>query len=251
MGMPTVGKGQMLGVSRDGEVVTIELQRPQRRNALNLELVTQLRAAVEEAGETARAIVLTGQGPIFSAGADLDGVYSDEFLDGLMGMLRAIETVPVPVIAAINGGAHGAGVQLALASDLRVLAPESYIAIPAAKLGISVDRWTVHRLSTLIGSGPARTMLLGAEAISAADAYNFGFANRLGTLAEAQAWAKSIAELAPLSLRHMKLVFNDDGTRDADTTEQREALRAAWSSEDAQEARAARKEKRTARFTGR
>ncbi|SUA76254.1 Probable enoyl-CoA hydratase echA6 [Nocardia otitidiscaviarum] len=241
----------MLGVSRDGEVVTIELQRPERRNALNLELVGRLRVAVQEAAADARVIVLTGQGPIFSAGADLDGVYSDEFLDGLMGMLRTIESVPVPVIAAINGGALGAGVQLALASDLRVLSPDSYIAIPAAKLGISVDRWTVRRLASLIGSGPARTMLLGAEPIPAADAYGFGFANRLGTLADAQAWAKSIAELAPLSLRHMKLVFNDDGTREADTIEQREALRAAWTSEDAQEARLARQEKRTARFTGR
>ncbi|MBF6133974.1 enoyl-CoA hydratase [Nocardia otitidiscaviarum] len=241
----------MLGVSRDGEVVTIELQRPERRNALNLELVGRLRTAVQEAAADARVIVLTGQGPIFSAGADLDGVYSDEFLDGLMGMLRTIESVPVPVIAAINGGALGAGVQLALASDLRVLSPDSYIAIPAAKLGISVDRWTVRRLASLIGSGPARTMLLGAEPIPAADAYGFGFANRLGTLADAQAWAKSIAELAPLSLRHMKLVFNDDGTREADTIEQREALRAAWTSEDAQEARLARQEKRTARFTGR
>ncbi|WP_280358286.1 enoyl-CoA hydratase [Nocardia otitidiscaviarum] len=241
----------MLGVSRDGEVVTIELQRPERRNALNLELVGRLRTAVQEAAADARVIVLTGQGPIFSAGADLDGVYSDEFLDGLMGMLRTIESVPVPVIAAINGGALGAGVQLALASDLRVLSPDSYIAIPAAKLGISVDRWTVRRLASLIGSGPARTMLLGAEPIPAADAYGFGFANRLGTLADAQAWAKSIAELAPLSLRHMKLVFNDDGTREADTIEQRKALRAAWTSEDAQEARLARQEKRTARFTGR
>ncbi|WP_306360632.1 enoyl-CoA hydratase [Nocardia sp. CC227C] len=241
----------MLGVSRDGEVVTIELQRPERRNALNLELVGRLRTALQEAAADARVIVLTGQGPIFSAGADLDGVYSDEFLDGLMGMLRTVESVPVPVIAAVNGGALGAGVQLALASDLRVLSPDSYIAIPAAKLGISVDRWTVRRLASLIGSGPARTMLLGAEPISAADAYGFGFANRLGTLADAQAWAKSIAELAPLSLRHMKLVFNDDGTREADTIEQREALRAAWTSEDAQEARVARKEKRTARFTGR
>ncbi|MFC9993448.1 enoyl-CoA hydratase [Nocardia sp. NPDC127526] len=241
----------MLGVSRDGEVVTIELQRPQRRNALNEELVGLLRTALTEAAESARVIVLTGQGPLFSAGADLDGVYSDSFLGGLLGMLRTIESVPVPVISAINGGALGAGVQLALASDLRVLSPDAFIGIPAAKLGISVDRWTVRRLSSLIGPGPARTILLGAERVSAQDAYTFGFANRIGTLADAQAWAKQIAELAPLSLRHMKLVFNDDGTRGEDTPEQSAALAAAWSSADAQEARMARQEKRAARFTGR
>ncbi|WP_067819672.1 enoyl-CoA hydratase [Nocardia inohanensis] len=241
----------MLGVSRDGEVVTIELQRPERRNALNGELVAQLRAAIEEAAATARVIVLTGQGPLFSAGADLDGVYSQEFLDSLFAMLHVIETVPVPVIAAINGGAVGGGVQLAMASDLRVMTEDSFIAIPAAKLGISVDRWTIKRLVTMIGSSPARTILMGVERISAQDAYNFGFANKIGTLADAQAWAAQIAELAPLSLRHMKLVLNEDGTREAGTQEQAQALAAAWTSADAAEARLARQEKRAAKFVGR
>ncbi|MBF6438497.1 enoyl-CoA hydratase [Nocardia cyriacigeorgica] len=241
----------MLGVSRDGDVVTIELQREERRNALNIELVTQLRDAVIDAAEQARVIVLTGRGPIFSAGADLGGVYSEEFLDRLLEMLHTIESAPVPVISAINGAALGAGVQLALASDLRVLEPDSYIAIPAAKLGITVDRWTVRRLVSLIGGGPARTILLGAEPVSAEDAYGFGFANRIGTLADAQAWAKSIAELAPLSLRHLKLVLNDDGTRDPENAQQREALEAAWTSADAQEGRLARQEKRAAKFQGR
>lgn len=241
----------MLAVSRDGDVVTIELQRPERRNALNEGLVGQLRGAVVAAAADARVIVLTGQGTAFSAGADLSGVYSQTFLDALMDMLATIETVPVPVIAAINGPALGAGVQLALASDLRVMSPDSYIAIPAAKLGISVDRWTVRRLSSLIGGGPARTMLLGAENVSASDAYSFGFANRIGTVAQAQEWAKSIAELAPLTLRHLKLVLNEDGTRGADTPEQRKALEAAWTSDDAQEARTARQEKRPAKFEGR
>lgn len=241
----------MLGVSRDGDVVTIELQREERRNALNIELVTQLRDAVIDAAEQARVIVLTGRGPIFSAGADLGGVYSEEFLDRLLEMLHTIESAPVPVISAINGAALGAGVQLALASDLRVLEPDSYIAVPAAKLGITVDRWTVRRLVSLIGGGPARTILLGAESVSAEDAYGFGFANRIGTLADAQAWAKSIAELAPLSLRHLKLVLNDDGTRDPENAQQREALEAAWTSADAQEGRLARQEKRAAKFQGR
>jgi enoyl-CoA hydratase len=241
----------MLAASRDGDVVTIELQRPERRNALNHELVATLRDAVVSAAAEARVIVLTGQGPIFSAGADLDGVYSTEFLDTLLDMLHTIETVPVPVIAAVNGAALGGGVQLALASDLRVMEPGSYLAIPAAKLGISVDRWTMHRLVSLIGGGPARTVLLGAESITASDAYHFGFANKIGTLADAQAWAKSIAELAPLSLRHMKLVLNDDGTRAATTTDQRAALEAAWASDDAQEGRSARQQKRPAKFAGR
>lgn len=242
----------MLGVSRDGDVVTIEMQREQRRNALDTELVTRLREAVLGAvADGARVIVLTGRGPIFCAGADLSGVYSDEFLALLMDMLHTVESAPIPVISAINGGALGGGVQLALASDLRVMEPDSYIAIPAAKLGVSVDRWTMHRLVSLIGGGPARSVLLGVDQVSAPDCYTFGFANRLGTLADAQAWAKTIAELAPLSLRHMKLVLNDDGTRAPESAVQREALAAAWASDDAEEARLAREQKRTPRFTGR
>lgn len=242
----------MLGVSRDGDVVGIELQREDRRNALNTELVVALREAVLAAvHEGARVIVLSGRGPVFSAGADLSGIYSENFLDELLEMLHTIEAVPVPVISAIHGAAFGAAVQLALASDLRVMAPDSYLAIPAARLGVTVDAWTVRRLASLIGGGPARTVLLGAEQISAADAYTFGFANRIGTVADAHQWAKSIAELAPLSLRHLKLVLNDDGTRAPENAQQRAALEAAWSSEDAAEARLAREEKRAPRFVGR
>ncbi|MGK8487443.1 enoyl-CoA hydratase [Nocardia asiatica] len=242
----------MLGVSRDGDVVTIELRREERRNALNYELVTLLREAVLAAvADEARVIVLTGRGPVFSAGADLSGVYSGDFLSALLETLHTIESAPIPVISAINGAAIGAGVQLAIASDLRVIEPDAYIAVPAAKLGITVDRWTVRRLVALIGGGPARTVLLGAEQISAEDAYTFGFANRIGGLADAQAWAKQIAALAPLSLRHLKLVLNDDGTRDPESAQQRAALEAAWTSEDAKEGRLARQEKRPAKFVGR
>ncbi|MBL1077687.1 enoyl-CoA hydratase [Nocardia sp. 2] len=241
----------MLGVSRDGDVVTIELQRPERRNALNDQMVVRIKGAVEEAAASARAIVLTGQGPIFSAGADLDGIYSDNFLEALLSMLRTIEEAPVPVIAAVNGGALGAGVQLTLAADLRVMEEDSFLAIPAAKLGVTVDPWTVRRLSALIGAGPARTILLGAERVSAKDAYSYGFANKIGDLADAQAWAAQIAQLAPLTLKHLKLVFNDDGSRGTETPAQQAALAAAWSSADAQEARVARQEKRTPRFVGR
>ncbi|MCL2533810.1 MAG: enoyl-CoA hydratase [Nocardiaceae bacterium] len=243
----------MIGTSRDGHVITLELQRPDRRNALNTELCIALREALEKAvAEEARVIVLTGQGTAFCAGADLSGdVYAEGFTDHLLDMLHTIDSIPIPVIAAVNGPAVGAGTQLALASDLRVVAPEARFGIPAAKLGITVDKWTVRRLVSLVGGGPARTMLFGAEMLSADEAFARGLANKIGSLATAHEWARSIAELAPLSLRHLKLVFNDDGTREAQTEEQLAALYAAWGSEDAQEARAARLEKRAPEFRGR
>ncbi|CAM2771426.1 enoyl-CoA hydratase [Prescottella defluvii] len=243
----------MIGTSRDGHVVTLELQRPDRRNALNSELCIALREGLEKAvAEEARVVVLTGQGTAFCAGADLSGdVYAEGFTDTLLEMLHTIDSVPIPVIAAINGPAIGAGTQLALASDLRVVAPEARFGIPAAKLGITVDKWTVRRLVSLVGGGPARTMLLGAEMLSADEAFARGLANKVGDLVAAQEWARTIAELAPLSVRHLKMVFNDDGTREPQTEEQLAALFAAWGSDDAQEARAARAQKRAPEFRGR
>ncbi|MBJ8344179.1 enoyl-CoA hydratase [Antrihabitans sp. YC2-6] len=242
----------MIGISRDGDVVTIELQREERRNALNGELCEALREAVEKAAnDDARAIVLTGRGTVFCAGADLSEVYSDDFTGKLLEMLHTVDSVPVPVIAAVNGAALGAGTQLAIASDLRVVAPGAFFGVPAAKLGITVDRWTVHRLSSLVGSGPARTMLLGLESLHAPEALTHGLANKIGTVADAQAWAHKIAALAPLTLQHLKLVFNDDGTQDTESPEQRAALYKAWLSDDAKEGRLAHKEKRPAKFAGR
>lgn len=240
----------MIGVSRDGDVVTIELQREDRRNALNAALLDGLRSALNEHAQRARVLVLTGQGSVFCSGADLEEVTDESFTDRLLDTLQTIEALPIPVIAAVNGGALGAGTQLAMAADLRVLAPEAYVAIPVAKIGLAVDRWTVHRLMSLAGPGAARTMLFGAEPLQAPEALERGFANKIGSLSEAQDWAKSIAELAPLTLRHLKLVFNDDGSRDGEPFEQRSAQTAAWLSRDAVEGINARMAKRTPKFTG-
>lgn len=242
----------MIGTSRDGDVCILELQRSERRNALDTDLCVALKEAVTAAvDDGARAIVVTGAGPAFCAGADLSGdVYADGFTDTLLDMLHTVDSVPVPVIAAVNGPAIGAGSQLALAADLRVVAAEAKFAIPAAKLGISVDRWTAHRLALFVGGGPARTMLLGAEDMSAEEAFARGMANKLGDLSVALEWAQRIAALAPLSLQHLKLALNDDGTQDEPSRDQVAALHAAWKSEDAKEARAARQEKRSPVFRG-
>ncbi|TSD96648.1 enoyl-CoA hydratase [Skermania sp. ID1734] len=241
----------MIGYTQSGGVVTIELQRPQQRNALNLELIEALRDAMDKAAaDEARAIVLTGQGKAFCAGADLSEVYTESFTDALVEMLETIDSIGAPVISAVNGPAIGAGTQLALASDLRVVAPDAYFAIPAARLGITVNRWTVHRLAELAGGGRARSILLGVESLPADDALACGLANRIGSLADAQDWAADIATLAPLTLQHLKLVFNEGASAD-ETHEQRAAMLAAWLSEDAKEGRRARAEKRKPLFAGR
>lgn len=242
----------MIGVERVGAVTTIELQRPQRRNALNTELVDTLRAAVEKAAaDDVRAIVLTGAGTVFCAGADLSGdVFAADFPEKAIALNLAIDAAPMPVIAAINGPAIGAGVQLAMVCDLRVVAPEAYFQFPIARYGLALDNWSIRRLSSLAGYGRARAMLLAADKLDAQTALQTGMANRIGTLADAQAWAAEIAGLAPLSLRHSKRVLNDDGAYEEQSALHKELFDQAWASQDVIEAQVARVQKRLPKFGG-
>lgn len=243
----------MIGVTRDGHVMTLEMQRQERRNALNAELVDGLREAIEKAtAEDVRAIVLTGQGHVFSSGADLSGGQgvADELPDKARALNLAIDAAPVPVIGAINGPAIGAGVILSMICDLRVVAPDAYFQFPVAKYGIALDNWSIRRLTSLVGAGRARGMLLAAERLTADVALQTGMANRIGTLEDAQAWAQEIAGFAPLALQHAKRVLNDDGAYEDPWPAHKDLFDRAWASQDIIEAQVARIEKRPPRFKG-
>lgn len=242
----------MIGVTRDAAVTTIELQRPERRNALNSQIVEELREALRDAGgHDVRAIVLTGQGTAFCAGADLSGdAFAADYPDRLIALNKAIDGLPIPVIGAINGPAIGAGLQLAMICDLRVVAPGAFFQFPVAKYGLALDNWSIRRLTSLVGHGRARAMMLTAEKLSADVALATGMANRLGTLADAQAWAQEIAGLAPLALQHAKRVLNDDGAYQEQSPAHKELFDKAWGSQDVIEAQQARIEKRPPKFQG-
>ncbi len=233
----------MISRRRDGDIAVIEIDRHERRNALDTAHCHALRDAVRQEG--ARAIVVTGAGSSFCSGADLGAVYDPVFRDALYAMLVAVTEVPVPVLAAVNGPAIGAGAQLAIACDLRVAAPEATFAIPTARLGIAVSPWTIRRLVQLSGTGTAQAMLIGGEVMDAARALQCGLASRLGDRVAALAWARELAELAPLSLAYAKKALNQ---QDGDVTKEFEAC---WASEDAAEGQRARAEKRPPRFRGR
>src|SRR5690606_28973746 len=141
---------------REEGVLVLTLNRPSKRNALSLELCERLGDAVRQGARDSRAIVVTGAGSTFCAGADLDEVYGEEFLEALQGMIRSITSTPVPVVAAVNGPAIGGGTQLALACDLRVATETARFAIPTARNGLAVDPWTIRRLSEIVGGGHAR-----------------------------------------------------------------------------------------------
>ena len=239
----------MIEVTTHERVTVLTLRRPERRNALNLDLCRELDAAARAAvDDGARVLVVTGEGTAFCAGADLTGVYGDEFIEALYGMLHGLTRLPVPIIAAVNGPAIGAGTQLAVACDLRVADERARFAVPTAKNGMAVDAWTIRTLGKLAGMGPARRMMLAAETIERDEALSCGLADRTGTLEDAIGWAREIAELAPLTVAYNKLVLN--GSRADDERIETEFARV-WASEDVREAALARTEKRTPVFQGR
>jgi enoyl-CoA hydratase len=235
---------------RRGAVGLLVIDRPERRNALDIEACRDLTDALDaHVAEGARAVVLTGAGGHFCAGADLSGVEGSEFRNALRTLLHRLTGVPVPVIAAVEGAALGAGTQLAVASDLRVATADARFGIPAAKLGLMVDHWTVQRLALLAGAGPARAMLLAADEVDGATALSLGLVQRVGSLDDALEWATSIAALAPLSIAGHKLALNrlEPTLVDADV---QAAIDRAWSSADLEEGMSAFRERRPPEFRG-
>lgn len=242
----------MLEVRVDDAVAVLTLDRQERRNALNTEQCARISAAVRSvADDGARVIVLTGAGTSFCSGADFGEVYGEGYRDALYGMLHDVAEVPVPVVAAVNGPAIGAGLQLAIACDLRVADPSASFALPTAKLGLSVDPWTIRRLALVAGEGAARTLLLACATVDAELAQARGLVDRLGGFDDALAWAKEIAGLAPLTLSYYKSALNHVGGSDLADPELLAAFEACWASEDLEEGKRARQEKRAPDFKGR
>jgi len=229
-------------------IVTID--RPERRNALDADHVAALTDAVVGAPASTRALVLRGVDGHFCAGADLKGIEGPEFAVLLRGLLHGLRDAPFACLAGVEGAALGAGTQLAVACDLRTTTAEATFGIPAAKLGLMVDLWTVQRLAALAGHGVARAMLLAADTLAGVDAHRLGLAQRLGPADDAVAWADEIAVKAPLTIAGHKLMLN---ALDADLPVDAVVAAAfdrAWASADLVEGKAAFAERRTPLFRG-
>ncbi len=238
-------------VTDHDHVRLVVIDRPERRNAVDHHALGLLREAVESATSVgARVLVLGGAGGHFCAGADLTGVEDERFATVLRGVLLALRDAPFPTIAAVEGPALGAGTQLAVACDLRTATPGASFGIPAAKLGLMVDHWTVQRLATIAGQGAARAMLLAADVLSGVDAHRLGLVQRLCPVADAEAWASEIADLAPLTIEGHKLMLNRLDAPLPSDADVGEAFSRAWRSADFQEGLAAFRERRTPEFRG-
>ncbi len=235
-----------------GPIAVITLDRPERRNAINLETLVQLDEAIEatSADPAKRALILTGAEGHFCAGADLSGVEDAEFVAVLARVLDGLRNATFPTIAAVEGAALGAGAQLAVACDLRVAAADAMFGIPAAKLGLMVDQWTVRRLADVLGQGTARAVLLAADTISGERAFALGLVQRMGTIDLALEWAHHIATLAPLTILGHKIGLNQAEELPPTTPEYAAAFTRAWSSADLSEGLLAFRERRPPKFRG-
>jgi enoyl-CoA hydratase len=241
----------MVEVERRGTVTVMVIDRPARRNAVDHATLVALADAIAQArGDGTRVVVLTGSPPAFSAGADLGGVEEAAFAAALARVLHGFVELPVPVIAAVDGPALGAGAQLAAVCDLRVATPGSTFGIPAARLGRVAVQWTVRRLTQEFTPAIARAMLLAAEIYDAERLHAAGVVHRLGALPDALAWADELAALAPLSIAAHKLAMERNVHAPEDDVDAEAARSRAESSADAAEGVRAFFEKRRPTFSG-
>jgi enoyl-CoA hydratase/carnithine racemase len=248
-----------------GAVGVATIDRPERRNALNGELCTQLRDHLF-AQPDLRAVVITGEGTAFCAGADLvtrfegadeSDTVVDTFRPSFEEALDAITGYRAPVIAAVNGPAIGAGMQLAVACDLRIAGLAARFAIPGGKLGVHLSSKNIWRLALLVGQGAARDFLLAGRTADAEEALRLRVVERVSDDAarDALAVAGEIAASAPLTMQGHKRALNLVAEAQALSPEARGEIatleRAAFESEDLREGMAAFAEKRTPTFRGR
>ena len=254
-------------ISRDGPLVTLTLNRPDRLNAVNLRLYERLAVTLEDADRDpeVRCVILTGQGRAFCAGADLKahagGPPSPEqqsrYVRAAQWANRLIQTIETPVVAAVNGHAVGAGLELALSADFAVVAEDAKLRLPEVALGTFVGGGVVYTLAERVGVLKARELVYLGDFFSGAEAAAMGVVSRAVPMEEVATAARELAERlarrAPIPLAAAKHLIGPAGIagrREAMRREQ-EALERIFQTEDWQEGVAAYHAKHPPRFRGR
>jgi methylglutaconyl-CoA hydratase len=205
---------QALRVEQDGDLLRVTLARPERRNAFDAELIGELTGAFESVGEDVRAVLLSGEGESFSAGADVDWMrssvelsYEENVADArrLRKMLETIDSCPAPVVARVHGHALGGGCGLVACSDIVVAAPDTQFAFSEVKLGIIPAVISPFALSK-IGASAARRYFVTGERFDAATALRIGLVHEVAADLDAavEALVGELRSAGPEAGRHAK-----------------------------------------------
>lgn len=233
--MTTVTTEPVLLIEREKNLAWFKLNRPGVLNSLNRDLLNALIAACDDVSrdKDVRVVGIIGAGvKVFCAGADLTerkSMSQGDTLDYILLIqraMRAIETLPQPVIAAINGSAFGGGTELALSCDLRIMVEEASLRLTEVKLGIIPGAGGTQRLPRLIGKSKAKEMILTASPLTAKQGHDIGLIHRVVAEKSAndqfheplmdavRAWSEEIATAAPLALRQAKIAIDGGFDRD-------------------------------------
>ena len=250
----------------DGSTVTLWLNRPDRMNAVSLPLYEALESALESLADEreVRAVIITGSGRAFCVGADLkahaEGDLSHDerryYVERGQRVYRLIQTSPKPVIAAVNGHAIGAGLEMAICCDLIVVAGEAKLRLPEIGLGTFVAGGATFTLAQRVGHAKAMELIMLGEMFTGVEAVEMGLANQAvpegQVLKSAKALAGDLATKAPISIALAKKLLNGAREVDSETAMKLEAraLLECMETSDWREGLDAFREKREPRFTG-
>jgi enoyl-CoA hydratase len=244
-------------------VVLVRIDRPEKRNALDLDTLWTLFDTFErfDRDPEVRCIVVTGTDDYFAAGVDLAEMGGasviDVYLAGESVRWERLRQIRTPLVAAVAGFCLGAGCELAMACDIVIAAKDAVFAFPEAKVGIIPGAGGTQRLTRVIGKSRAMEVLLTARPFKAAEAEQWGLVSRLvpsrNLLSEAVDVATEIASAAPLAVRLAKDAVNRawDTTLEAGLAYERQNFLLSLATEDRREGVAAFLEKRDPRFRGR
>jgi enoyl-CoA hydratase len=252
-------------VASEGAITTLTLNRPDKLNALNAELLGQLTAAFRATSAAApRVVIVTGAGDkAFSAGVDIGEMSSMTTVEAKAradqghSLAELIESLPCPVIAAVNGFALGGGCELALACDFIYASDNAKLGQPEVNLGVIPGFGGTQRLARRVGIGLARELIYTGEIISAARALEIGLVNAVVPKDElstkVRAVAGQIAQKGPLAIAQAKRTMLRGATGDMTAANELEAQAFAmlFGSEDQKEGMKAFVEKRKPEFKGR
>ena len=244
-------------------VALVRINRPEARNALNLEVRKLIARHLTELGEddTTHCIVLTGNDKSFAAGADIKemaGAGTIEMLArGTHKLWRAIAACPKPVIAAVSGFALGGGCELAMTCDIIIAGESAKFGQPEVKIGIIPGGGGTQRLTRAVGKYKAMRYILTGDPFSAKEAFDMGLVSEIAADADVEnralEMAQQIAALPPLAIQQAKeaVLRGMDASLDTGLALETKALQILFSSQDQKEGMAAFIEKRKPKFSGR